>query len=61
MTLLQRPEVDTGDLQLRFLAVFHTPVLGPVLRLGANNILRLNILVATDLEQWILKMRLCWC
>jgi len=65
MTLLERPEVDVKDmdtfsltmfrLQLKVLALFHVPVLGPMLRLVANKLMRLNIFLATDWEQWIIQ------
>jgi len=64
-TLLEKPEVDVKDLdtfsvtmfrlQLKVLALFHSPVLGPALRLAANKLMRLNIFLATDWEQWILQ------
>ena len=44
-------------LQLKVLALFHSPVLGPALRLVANKLMRLNIFLATDWEQWILQVR----
>ena len=43
-------------LQLKVLALFHSPVLGPALRLVANKLMRLNIYLATDWEQWILQV-----
>ena len=40
------------------LALFHAPVLGAALRLAANKLMRLNIFLATDWEQWILQVRI---
>lgn len=61
--------VDTGlgndpiffRLQLKVLALFHVPVLGPMLRLVANKLMRLNIFLATDWEQWIIQVRCNVC
>ena len=49
--------ISTFRLQLKVFALFHSPVLGPVLRLVANKLMRLNIFLATDWEQWILQVR----
>ena len=57
MTISLALTLFSSRLQLRVLALFHAPVLGAALRLVANKLMRLNIFLATDWEQWILQVR----
>ena len=42
-------------LQLKVFQLFHVPLLGTVLRVLANNLMRLNIFLATEYQQQIVE------